>query len=83
MCYRMALAKVALGSSRNGDTMTALPHELEIIPPRKFDKIKIMGGALRGVTSKLIGVDGTDGIVKMDDSLDVKILDLAVLAKVS
>lgn len=40
-----------------------------------------MGGTLRGSTGKLIGVDGTDGIVKVDDTLDVKILDLGILAK--
>ena len=44
---------------------------------------KIMGGALRGATGKLIGVDGTDGIVKVDDTLDVKILDLVILAKLA
>ncbi|RYR41709.1 hypothetical protein Ahy_A08g038116 isoform D [Arachis hypogaea] len=57
--------KVALGSSGNGETITALPNEMEAVVPRKSDKIKIMGGALRGSTGKLIGVDGTDGIVKV------------------
>ncbi|XP_017981450.1 PREDICTED: putative transcription elongation factor SPT5 homolog 1 [Theobroma cacao] len=73
--------KVALGSNGSGDTVIALPSEMEIVAPRKSDKIKIMGGSLRGVTGKLIGVDGTDGIVRIDDSLDVKILDLVILAK--
>ncbi|XVE60194.1 hypothetical protein DITRI_Ditri05aG0108300 [Diplodiscus trichospermus] len=73
--------KVALGSNGSGDTVIAGPSEMEIVPPRKSDKIKIMGGSLRGVTGKLIGVDGTDGIVRIDDSLDVKILDLEILAK--
>ncbi|KAA3453571.1 Global transcription factor group A2 isoform 1 [Gossypium australe] len=73
--------KVALGSSGSGDTVIAMPSEMEIIPPKKSDKIKIMGGSLRGLTGKLIGVDGTDGIVRIDDSLDVKILDLVILAK--
>ncbi|GMI90818.1 global transcription factor group A2 [Hibiscus trionum] len=73
--------KVALGSHGNGDTIIVMPSEMEIVPPRKSDKIKIMGGSLRGVTGKLIGVDGTDGIVRIDDSLDVKILDLVILAK--
>nr|GMD99062.1 putative transcription elongation factor SPT5 homolog 1 [Ipomoea batatas] len=50
---------------------------------RKSDKIKIMGGAQRGTTGKLIGVDGTDGIVKIDDTLDVKILDMVILAKLT
>ncbi|KAE9608921.1 hypothetical protein Lal_00020321 [Lupinus albus] len=75
--------RVALGSSGDGNTITALPSEMEAVVPRKSDKIKIMGGALRGATGKLIGVDGTDGIVKVDDTLDVKILDLVILAKLA
>ncbi|XVF75438.1 hypothetical protein PTKIN_Ptkin13bG0188900 [Pterospermum kingtungense] len=54
--------KVALGSNRSGNTVIALPSEMEIIPPRKSDKIKIMGCSLRGFTGKLIGVDATDDI---------------------
>lgn len=42
-----------------------------------------MGGAYRGATGKLIGIDGTDGIVKLDDTLDVKILDMVILAKLA
>ncbi|PPD80564.1 hypothetical protein GOBAR_DD22507 [Gossypium barbadense] len=71
--------KVGLGLNGSGDTIIVMPSEMEIVPPRKSDKIKIMGGSLRGVTGKLIGVDGTDGIVRIDDSLDVKILDLDLL----
>lgn len=74
---------MVLGSSGNGETITALPTEIEIVAPRKSDKIKIMGGPQRGATGKLIGVDGTDGIVKVDVSLDVKILDMAILAKLA
>ncbi|OVA16081.1 Transcription elongation factor Spt5 [Macleaya cordata] len=75
--------KVSLGSSGNGETVTALPNELEMVVPRKSDKIKIMSGAQRGATGKLIGIDGTDGIVKVDDTLDVKILDMVILAKLA
>ncbi|XP_022851445.1 putative transcription elongation factor SPT5 homolog 1 [Olea europaea var. sylvestris] len=75
--------RVALGSSGNGETFTVLPSELEIVVPRKSDKIKIMGGPQRGATGKLIGIDGTDGIVKVDDTLDVKILDMVILAKLA
>ncbi|KAJ8541556.1 hypothetical protein K7X08_002372 [Anisodus acutangulus] len=74
---------VALGSSGNGDTFIAHPTEIEIVVPKKSDKIKIMGGPQRGATGKLIGVDGTDGIVKVDDTLDVKILDMVLLAKLA
>ncbi|KAG9456809.1 hypothetical protein H6P81_001317 [Aristolochia fimbriata] len=75
--------KVALGSSGNGDTVTVLPSEVEMVVPKKSDKIKIMSGAQRGATGKLIGIDGTDGIVKVDDTLDVKILDMDILAKLA
>ncbi|KNA12168.1 hypothetical protein SOVF_128340 [Spinacia oleracea] len=75
--------RVALGTSGNGEVITALPNEIDLIPPRKADKIKIMGGAQRGFTGKLIGVDGADGIVKVDESLDVKILDMGILAKLA
>ncbi|KAK4340924.1 hypothetical protein RND71_039425 [Anisodus tanguticus] len=74
---------VALGSSGNGGTIIAHPTEIEIVVPKKSDKIKIMGGPQRGATGKLIGVDGTDGIVKVDDTLDVKILDMVLLAKLA
>ncbi|XP_043719311.1 putative transcription elongation factor SPT5 homolog 1 [Telopea speciosissima] len=75
--------KVALGSTGNGEMVTALPNEMEMVVPRKSDKIKIMSGAQRGATGKLIGIDGTDGIVKVDDTLDVKILDMVILAKLA
>ncbi|KAK6131503.1 hypothetical protein DH2020_034752 [Rehmannia glutinosa] len=61
--------------------VTALQSEIEIVAPRKAEKIKIMGGAHRGATGKLIGIGGTDGIVKVDDTLGVKILDMVILAK--
>lgn len=75
--------RVGLGSSGNGEVITVPANEIEMVVPRKNDKIKIMGGALRGMTGKLIGVDSTDGIVKVDDTLDVKILDMVILAKLA
>ena len=72
---------MSLGSNGEGDTIMALPGELEIVPPRKNDRVKIVGGQYRGSIGKLIGIDGSDGIVKIEDNLDVKILDLAILAK--
>ncbi|KAL7208512.1 hypothetical protein ACSBR1_030284 [Camellia fascicularis] len=75
--------RIALGSSGNGEIVTALPSEIDVVVPRKSDKVKIMGGAQRGSTGKLIGVDGSDGIVKVDDTLDVKILDMNILAKLA
>lgn len=72
---------MALGSNSNGESINVFPNEIEIVAPRKAEKIRIMGGTHRGATGKLIGIDGTDGIVKIDDTLDVKILDMAILAK--
>ncbi|GAA0147810.1 hypothetical protein LIER_36587 [Lithospermum erythrorhizon] len=75
--------RIALGANGSGDTVTALPGDIDVVVPRKNDRIKIMGGAQRGATGKLIGVDGVDGIVKVDDTLDVKILDMDSLAKLA
>lgn len=54
-----------------------------MVQPKKSDRIKILSSSLRGVTGKLIGIDGTDGIVKLDDTYDVKILDMGILAKLA
>lgn len=83
VCLQDGSCKVALGSSGNGETVPALPTEMEMVVPKKSDKIKIMSGAQRGATGKLIGIDGTDGIVKVDDTFDVKILDMVILAKLA
>ncbi|EER88041.2 hypothetical protein BDA96_10G096000 [Sorghum bicolor] len=75
--------RVALGSSGNGDMVTVLPNEVEVIRPKKSDKIKILNGNFRGYTGKLIGIDGSDGIVRLDDTYEVKILDMVILAKLA
>lgn len=75
--------KVALGPSGNGQVVSAAPADLEMVAPKKSDKIKIMSGSFRGLTGKLIGIDGSDGIVKLDETLDVKILDMVILAKLA
>ncbi|KAJ0988228.1 hypothetical protein J5N97_006584 [Dioscorea zingiberensis] len=75
--------KVALGSTGNGEIVTALLTELEKVRPKKSDKIKIMNGSSRGCTGKLIGVDGSDGIVKLDENFEVKIMDMDILAKLA
>ncbi|KAL8245815.1 hypothetical protein R6Q59_007031 [Mikania micrantha] len=65
--------RVALGASGNDRVGDATQSR----------KVKIMGDAQRSITGKLIGVDGTDRIVKVDDTLDVKILDMVILANVA
>ena len=75
--------RVALGSQGNGDELIATANELEVVWPTKNEKLKIMNGSMRGVTGKLIGVDGSDGIVRVEGSLDVKIVDMVILGKVA
>ncbi|KAG8077065.1 hypothetical protein GUJ93_ZPchr0006g44135 [Zizania palustris] len=75
--------RVAVGSSGNGDIVTVLPNDVEVVRPKKSDKVKIMNGNFRGYNGKLIGIDGSDGIVKLDDTYEVKILDMVILAKLA
>jgi len=74
-------SKVKILSKADGDTIS-VPHEfLEPVTPAKKDKIKIIRGEFKGHTGSLIGIDGSDGIVKMEINLDIKILRLDFLAK--
>ncbi|OWM85073.1 hypothetical protein CDL15_Pgr027860 [Punica granatum] len=73
--------RVALGPTGNGEMITVLPSEIEMVVPGKSDKVRIMGGSLRGQNGKLMGVDANDCIVRLEENLDIKILDLGILAK--
>jgi hypothetical protein len=42
----------------------------------KKDIVLIIGGELLDLTAQLIGIDGTDAILKMDGSLDIRIIGL-------
>lgn len=76
--------KVQLASATDAvDFVTAQLADLDLIAPRKGDNIKIVSGEFRGLTGKLIGIDGNDGIVKLDGNMDIKILDMSNLGKVS
>ena len=77
------LCRVALGSQDNGDELIATANELEVVRPKKNEKLKIMNGSMRGVTGKLIRVDGPVGIPRVEGSLDVKIVDMVILGKVA
>jgi len=56
---------------------------MELVLPKKTDKVKIVSGENRGMTGKLMGIDGADGIVKLDESLDIRILDMSSLSKIA
>lgn len=75
--------RVALGPSGDGDIVTVNQAEMELVLPKKTDKIKIVSGEYRGFTGKLMGIDGADGIVKLDETLDIKILDMSSLSKMA
>ena len=64
-----------------GDNVTVGREDVEIVRPAKKDKLIILKGDLAGSTGTLIGIDGSDGIVKMAANSDIKILDLELCAK--
>eukprot|EP00743_Colponemidia_sp_Colp-15_P002010 GILK01002184.1.p1 GENE.GILK01002184.1~~GILK01002184.1.p1 ORF type:complete len:703 (+),score=101.51 GILK01002184.1:3-2111(+) len=57
------------------------PESLEPIVPTNKDTVKIIKGDYKGNTGHLIGIDGTDGIVRLDENYDLKILDMSSFAK--
>ncbi|KAI5680806.1 hypothetical protein M9H77_02033 [Catharanthus roseus] len=69
------------GSGGKSEIITVLPTEIVLVHPKKQERVKILGGARRGATGKLIGIDVDIGIVKLDITLDVQILDLKILGK--
>lgn len=72
---------MALGPSGDGEIIAVNQPDMELVLPKKTDKIKIVSGEHRGCTGKLMGIDGADGIVKLDDTLDIRILDMSCLSK--
>ena len=74
-------SKVRLLGRGDGEIVTIPNEYLEPVTPGKKDKIKIIRGEFKGHTGSLIGIDGPDGIVKMEVNLDIKILHLEFLAK--
>ncbi|AEC08936.1 Transcription elongation factor Spt5 [Arabidopsis thaliana] len=72
---------VALGHRGEGETIRATQNKVSLVCPKKNERVKILGGKYCGSTAKVIGEDGQDGIVKLDESLDIKILKLTILAK--
>ena len=56
-------------------------HEMELVPPGKKDRCLVVHGKCAGRTGILIGIDGGDGILKMDSSSDIEIIGLNFLAR--
>lgn len=65
----------------NGDTSTLSADCLELVPPERRDVVKIVGGEYRNQLGVLISVDGLDGVVKLSEGSEIKVLSMAILAK--
>jgi len=63
------------------DTIPVNINSFEIVRPLKKDKVKILSGDHKDGTGVLINIDGIDGIIKMDTSDVLIILELKLLAK--
>jgi hypothetical protein len=58
------------------------------LPPSKKDRVKILGesdtaSAQPGACGTLIGIDSSDGIVKVDNTTDLVIIDMRLLGKLA
>eukprot|EP00116_Pleurobrachia_bachei_P000607 sb/3460869/ len=58
-------------------------YQMKPVVPKKQDKVVIITGNRRGNHGQLINIDNDDGIVKADKSLELRILKLDSLAKLS
>jgi len=57
-------------------------EDLKPVQPQKNHKVKVLHGDDIGQTGELISIDGNDGIVRMDQDKQLKILQLKFLGKI-
>ncbi|KAJ0405002.1 hypothetical protein P43SY_004919 [Pythium insidiosum] len=67
----------------DGQFITIALDDVQPTVPEKQDTVIILSGDEAGQTGSLIGVDGTDGIVKVDGGSEIKIYAIASLAKLA
>ena len=93
-----AEASVAIGTTKtlaNGDrrlesletgpgsVVTTPLATLALAKPQKKDRVRVVAGDdNRGAAAELIGVDGSDGVVKLDATKDISIHDIGALARI-
>ena len=93
-----AEASVALGTTKtlaNGDkrlesletgpgsVVTTPLATLALAKPQKKDRVRVVAGDdNRGAAAELIGVDGADGVVKLDATKDISIHEIGALARI-
>lgn len=56
-------------------------EHLEPVCPRACDRVKIIFGDDRESTGELISIDGSEGVVKIDGTGDIKLIQLRYLCK--
>ena len=78
-----AEAAYDVAMSDSAKTERVAHAEVEVVQPGKKEKLVIISGEHKGSTGVLIGIDGLDGIVKMQANGDIKILDLQSCAKLN
>lgn len=66
-----------------GRTVTIPNNNIEPVLPSRSDKVKVILGEDREATGELISIDDKDGIVRMDQDKQLKILQLRFLGKVA
>ena len=64
-------------------TVTVQYQELELVRPVKKDRVVVISGPEKNAVGTLIGIDGTDGIVKLLSNSDIRILELGRVAKLA
>ena len=93
-----AEASVAIGTTKtlaNGDrrlesletgpgsVVTTPLATLALAKPQKKDRVRVVAGDdNRGAAAELFGVDGSDGVVKLDRTKDISIHEIGALARI-
>jgi len=80
----LAIGEIGEGRMLRVDQTTSLSiKDLQLVPPVKWDNVKVVHGNERGLEAQLIGVDGADGVLKVKDKKGtIKILDMSNLGQI-
>ncbi|GMH35712.1 hypothetical protein BSKO_03580 [Bryopsis sp. KO-2023] len=83
MCEVIVLADDGSGVLTKTKQTNSFPiKQLTPVKPQKHDPIRVLDGEFKASTGSMIGIDGTDGIVKLDGTCDIKIMEITWLGKV-
>ena len=72
-----------LDSLEQASVVTVSLASLVLAKPQKKDKVRVVSGTENfGATAELIGVDGLDGVIKLDTTKDISIHEIKALARI-